>query len=294
MSLGAHLDGPDAVLGMKWIASYPDNVAMGLERASAVVLLNDVATGHPFACLEASRISAARTAASAVLAAGELSDGRRQADGLGICGTGFIADYVYRFLLADGWQPEEVAVFDADGGRARAFADRITEASHRRVRTCSTVDEVVRGSDLMVFATTSPQPYVEASAFSGLTPLVLHISLRDLAPDLVVTAQNVVDDVDHAFGHGTSLGLARASYPEAALATASLHAVMCGKVDVDLSRTRIFSPFGLGMLDVAVGRYVYDRAADAGLLHSVPDFLPGPRPTAAVPAAPHRQEDHRT
>jgi ornithine cyclodeaminase len=291
MSLGAHLDGPEAILGVKWIASYPDNVGRGLERASAVVLLNDAVTGQPFACLEGSRISAARTAASAVLAAGEL--GGRDARSLGICGAGFIADYVYRFLLADGWRPEEVAVFDSDASRGRAFADRITEASHGTARTWPTVAEVVRRSDVMVFATTSPEPYVDASAFSGLTPLVLHLSLRDLAPEVVVTAQNVVDDVGHAFGPGTSLALARARYPRTALATASLYDVMCGAVDVDLSRPRIFSPFGLGMLDVAVARYVYDRAAEAGLLHSVPGFLPEPGPTPAVPAAPLQQEDDR-
>jgi ornithine cyclodeaminase len=293
MSLGAHLDGPEAVLGMKWIASYPGNVGRGLERASAVVVLNDAGTGQPFACLEGSRISAARTAASAVVAAGELGGGRRDVRGLGICGAGFIADYVYRFLLADGWEPEEVAVFDADGSRARAFADRIAGASHGTARACPSVAEVIRGSDVVVFATTSSEPHVDASAFSGLSPLVLHLSLRDLAPEVVAAAQNVVDDVGHAFGPGTSLALAVANYPEASAATASLYDVMCGVVEVDLSRPRIFSPFGLGMLDVAVGRYVYDCAGEAGLLLSVPGFLPGPGPTSAVPAAPNRQEDDR-
>ena len=35
----------------------------------------------------------------------------------------------------------------------------------------------------------------------------------------------------------------------------------------------IFSPFGLGVLDLAVAKYVYDRVAASGELHTVPDFF---------------------
>ena len=59
------LRGEPGVAGIKWIGSFPDNVARNVPRASAVLLLNDFETGYPFACLEAAQISAARTAASA-------------------------------------------------------------------------------------------------------------------------------------------------------------------------------------------------------------------------------------
>ena len=73
IGLPSHLSAPWEVSGIKWIASYPDNIRAGLPRASAVLIINSHEHGYPLACLEASIISAARTAASAVLAARYLS-----------------------------------------------------------------------------------------------------------------------------------------------------------------------------------------------------------------------------
>jgi ornithine cyclodeaminase len=57
------------VAGIKWVASFPDNIQHNVPRASALLALNNPDTSYPYAVLEGSIISAARTAASAVLAA---------------------------------------------------------------------------------------------------------------------------------------------------------------------------------------------------------------------------------
>src|SRR5207249_9643175 len=84
IALPAFLGNGFGVAGLKWIASYPGNVRRGFPRASAVLVLNNYETGYPFAILDSSIISAARTAASAVLAAEWLGGRTRRVQSVGI------------------------------------------------------------------------------------------------------------------------------------------------------------------------------------------------------------------
>jgi ornithine cyclodeaminase/alanine dehydrogenase-like protein (mu-crystallin family) len=46
-----------------------------------------------------------------------------------------------------------------------------------------------------------------------------------------------------------------------------------GRVTVPAGRPAVFSPFGLGVLDLAVAKYVYDEVSRSGDLHVVDDFF---------------------
>src|SRR5436309_13424641 len=121
IALPAFLGDGFGVAGLKWIASYPGNTKRGFPRASAVLVLNNYETGYPFAILESSIISAARTAASAVLAAEWLGGRTRRVQSLGIVGTGFIARYVYEFLIGTGWEIDEVRLYDSSPNEGKKF-----------------------------------------------------------------------------------------------------------------------------------------------------------------------------
>ena len=265
IALPAYIGNGFQVAGLKWIASYPGNIQRGFPRASAVLVLNSYDTGYPFAILESSIISAARTAASAVLAAYWLNGESRRAQSLGIVGTGFIARYVYDFLIDTGWAIEEVRLFDASDLESEKFRNTACRPEHHRTITvASDVNELVRASDLILFTTVASAPHITDPALFEHNPLVLHISLRDLAPEILLRSQNVVDDVEHVMKASTSPHLTEQQTGNRNFVTGTLADIMLGQHSVNRSRPIIFSPFGMGILDVAVGKWVYDQAVAAG------------------------------
>ena len=274
IALPSHLGTPWMTSGLKWVASYPANVARGTPRCSAVVLLNDHAFGFPFACLEGSVISAARTAASAVLAASHLRSGDHRVGTLGIVGAGLIARYVHRFLVGTQWEIGAIQLHDIDPSRAERFAASARAIQpNTEVRIASELPALLKASDLVLFATVAPRPHVHDPQLLAHRPVVLHLSLRDLAPAVLLDAFNIVDDVDHVMRENTSLHLTEQATGRRDFVAGSLAAVITGRCRVDRTRPAVFSPFGLGVLDLAVGKWVYDRAAAAGKLVVIEHFF---------------------
>ena len=274
IALPASIGGPIRVDGLKWISSFPGNVAAGLPRASAVLILNDHDTGYPFACLESSIISATRTAASAALAADRLSLGRPRPTRVGFVGTGLIARYIHSYLVGTGWSFDEVGVHDLAADSATGFADYLRRSGATgRITVHDGAERLIRESDLVVFATVAARPHVHEVSWFEHNPLVLHVSLRDLAPEIVLASCNIVDDVEHCLKADTSPHLAEQLTGRREFLAGTLADVIAGRVEVPADRAVVFSPFGLGVLDLAVGKYVYDQVLRSGELHVVDAFF---------------------
>jgi 2,3-diaminopropionate biosynthesis protein SbnB len=274
IALPASIGGPSRVDGLKWISSFPGNVASGLPRASAVLILNDPVTGYPFAVLESSIISATRTAASAALAADRLSRDRARPQRVGFVGTGLIARYIHTFLAGTGWDFDEIGVHDLSADSAAGFRGYLERSgTGGRITLHDDAESLVRGSDLVVLATVAARPYLHDPGWFAHAPLVLNVSLRDLAPEILLASANIVDDVEHCLKADTSPHLVEQATGNRDFLDGTLDDVMSGRVRVPADRTVVFSPFGLGVLDLAVGRFVHDEIARSGELAVIDDFF---------------------
>jgi ornithine cyclodeaminase len=251
IALPASIGGDIGVDGIKWISSFPENVAAGIPRASAVLILNDHETGYPFACMESSIISATRTAASAAAGADWLSRGRPRPRRVGFIGLGLIARYIHTYLDATGWEFDTVNVHDLSPESTVGFCKYLSRAGAPRMQVHADPEELIRSSDL----------------------LVLHISLRDLSPEIILSSTNIVDDVEHCLKADTSPHLAEKLVGNRDFINGTLADVMAGQVRIPRDRPVVFSPFGLGVLDLAVGKFVHDQVARSGSLHVVDDFF---------------------
>jgi ornithine cyclodeaminase len=270
IGLPAYLGDGFEVAGMKWVASFPGNVARGLERASAVLILNSCATGRPEAILESSLINARRTAASAAAAARALLSGHAP-ERIGLIGTGVINLEIARFLATVFPGSRRFLLFDLDAPRAGRFASQLREAlgtpeAPVEAEVAASLDQVLAACPLVAFATTAIQPHVRDLSACPPGAVLLHVSLRDLAPEAVLPLDNVVDDPDHVCRAQTTMHLAEQ-------ATGGRDFIRCTLADI-LEGTApprrgdgaiaVFNPFGLGVLDIAVGQQVAAWARASG------------------------------
>lgn len=257
IALPAALLGEEPVAGIKWSASNPENIKIGLPRASAVIILNDYETGVPKTCLEGASISAFRTACSAVIGA-EYTVSNKSGVRLGIIGAGYIAQKTLECFLRLQWQIEQVLIHDNVEESAQKFQSAFTNLN---ITIAESYNQVLRNSNLIVLATSSIIPYINNLKDLDHNPTILNISLRDLSSKVILASNNVVDDIDHVLRENTSPHLA---YLETG-STNFIHATIGnlinkGPNNFDANKPIIFSPMGMGILDLNVASCIYQQA----------------------------------
>lgn len=276
-AIPAFLGGGSPAAGMKWIASFPDNIDHGVARASAAVMLNSTATGRPEALISGSLISARRAAASAALATSVLA-GEQDEDGVTLVGCGVRNFEILRFLHMMREDLTEVTVHDVRRRRAEAFAERASwELPGLRVRLEPDRAAALGASTLVSLATTVVTPYLDTRRLRPGT-LVLSTSLRDVLPEAVLAAANVVDDPAQVCHADTSLAVASRMTGDRSFVTTTIGDLLrtgwTGSRDP--GRTTLFTHVGLGMLDLVVAELARGLAVRAGLGVQIDGFLPVP------------------
>lgn len=203
-----YLEG-SATLGLKAVSVIPGNAARGRPTVPATVLLLDGETGAPRAVLEATLLTAVRTAAGSALAADHLAaPGARV---LTVFGAGSQARQHIRMLRAV--RPIEIVrIVARHPDHARTLAAALVGVEARAVVDPRTA---VEGADLVVTATNSPVPVFpgdalgegcHVTAVGAYTP-----ETREVDDDVVRRARIVVDTREGALEEAGDLLLPRAS-----------------------------------------------------------------------------------
>ncbi len=263
IALPGYLGGKKNIAGIKWIASFPENHARGISRASAVMVLNSMETGRPQAFMEGSIISAKRTAASAALACDKLH-ASGDIDTLGIIGCGLINREIVRYI-ASLRNIRSILTFDISPDRAADWAESMREiVADTPIKHTNVVTDLLARCPVVTFATTAVEPTINDLSMCPKGATLLHISLRDLTPDAILMGENVLDDVGHAMRAQTSTHLAKQSEGNSDFLHGTLSQILTGEIlpRDDPDAISIFSPFGLGVLDLTLGSYAYELAVE--------------------------------
>lgn len=279
IALPAWVGSPTESVGIKWISSFPSNLSEGMDRAAAVIVLNSIETGRPLAILEGSVISAKRTVASAALFL-DLCVSERAGVSLCLCGCGNINYELLHFLQKLGYGVKSLRLFDTNRDAARRFASLSPRLvlGDCSIEVCDSPETAVDSADIVSFATTSTVPYFDRVNRLSTNAVVVHLSLRDLTPRAIVLCDNVVDDFQHTAREGTSIAMALAEDAGNMRKCKEIGELLSegGRQTIRAGRSLVFSPFGLGALDIAVGTLILERARRQHVGTHVAQFIPPP------------------
>ena len=134
----------------------------------------------------------------------------------------------------------------------------------------------LRKAEVISFATTAGTPHVFGLSECMPGSTILHVSLRDLAPEVILSCDNVVDDVTHVCRARTSIHLAHQLTANTDFIRCTLPEVLEGTATPKTTpqALTIFSPFGLGVLDLAVAQLVMELASEKSRGTLLKNFLP--------------------
>ncbi len=243
---------------LKWVTSFSGNPARGLPTVTGLVLLSDAEDGRLLALLDASAVTALRTAAAGILAADTLC--RAEASSYAVIGCGVNGAETVRMLVAHGVTP---LVWDVDDARRQFVADRVgarVASSASEALACEVVITVTPGADVL---------YREGSLEAGQ-----HVSLMgtdgpgkaEVALSELERAHVFCDDWEQA-SHGGELAAAVEAGRVARDDVTELGAVLLGEADGRRSAGDItlFDSTGLAIQDLAIAKAALAKAPELGL-----------------------------
>jgi N-[(2S)-2-amino-2-carboxyethyl]-L-glutamate dehydrogenase len=265
IAMPGYVGGEQAMAGIKWIGSKHDNPsARGIERASAVIVLNDPQTHYPIAIMEGGEVSGQRTAGVTVLAAEYLA--REGFSRLALVGCGFIGRLHALGLLESFPSIRQLLLFDLEQDTARRLGTELAERVD--VTVCASAEEAVRGGEVVVPCTVTDTPYIRMDWIAPGT-FVSNISIMDVEAEVYLGVEKLlVDDWEQANREKKTINqLVLAGR----LSREDLHAelgdvVRGARPGRESPDERILlNPMGMAIEDVACAAAVYRQARERGI-----------------------------
>jgi ornithine cyclodeaminase len=242
---------------LKAVVVAPENAARGLDPHQGTVTLFDGDTGVPRAILNASAITAIRTAAVSAVATRALmrTDARR----LAILGTGHQAGpHLEAHRAVHDW-------------------DHVVRWSRTYVEEAATAEEAVRDADVVVTVTSAREPIVERAWLKPGTHITAAGSsiptTRELDSQTMADASLFVDRRESTLNEAGDYlfpmreGLIGPEHIKAELGDVLIGAAPGRESDSELT---VFKSLGLAVEDLAAAEHVLRRAETEGVGSVVP------------------------
>jgi ornithine cyclodeaminase/alanine dehydrogenase-like protein (mu-crystallin family) len=256
------------IMGIKVVSVMPGNHGTEYDAHQGVVLVFETRHGRPLAIVDATSITAIRTAAVSGVATRLLA--RPDAGDLAILGSGTQAGTHLEAMLAV--RPiRRVRVWSRTPQRATAFASRESARRDIPIEVVADARAAVEGADLICTTTASRDPILEGGWIAeGAHVNAVGSSVRtarELDASAIARSRLFVDRLESTVNEAGDFILAR---EEGAVTDAhivgEIGEILAGRLAGRTSPLEItlFESLGLSIEDVASAMHVYERALEAG------------------------------
>ncbi|NDI35415.1 2,3-diaminopropionate biosynthesis protein SbnB [Chengkuizengella sediminis] len=264
IAMPAFVGGEIQMAGIKWIASFPENITKDIPRAHSVVILNEVDTGIPMAMIHTPLISILRTASvSGLMLQQVLKIRKSKKINLGLIGWGPIGYYHYKMCTAVfGDLIKNIYLYDIKG----INESKIDGKEVSKVKIVDTWEEAYLESDVFITCTVSDHRYINLKPKQGA--VLLNVSLRDYQVNVMEQIETiVVDDWEEVCRENTDIENMHLEKGLEKKDTMSLVEVVCDQAltKIDHHKTIMFNPMGMGVFDISTAAYYANLAKNKGI-----------------------------
>jgi ornithine cyclodeaminase len=260
----AYRHGEQGAFGLKAICVFPGNPSIGKDAHQGTVMLFSQETGEPLALMNASQITATRTAAVSAVATRLLA--RPEAEELGIIGAGVQAR-THLVALGCVRSIKRARVACRNPEHATQLVREMQDKVSFPIEVANSNEEAVRDADIIVTATSSHEPVINRawiSAGAHINAIGTHSpQSREIDSATMAAARLFVDRRESALNEAGDYLIAA---KEGAVGPESIVAEV-GEVVIENKKGRtlpteitLFKSLGLAIEDVVCAEYLFRKA----------------------------------
>jgi ornithine cyclodeaminase len=257
------------LMGLKIVSVFPGNHGTEYDSHMGAVIIFETRHGQPLAIMDATEITAIRTAAVSGVATRLLA--REDAGDLAILGSGTQAKtHLEAMLLAR--KIRRVRVWSRNPENGRRFVERESQRHNMPLELSPTVQGAVQGADIICTTTSSPEPILLSQYLSpGCHINAVGSSVpfaRELDTEAVVKSRLFVDRRESTLNEAGDFLIPK---KEGAITDnhilGEIGEILLERVKGRRSREEItlFKSLGLAVEDLASANHIYRKALAGGM-----------------------------
>lgn len=252
------------VVGLKWISMFPENLQRYcLPNVNYYVYVFNSENGLPLGIVNGKDVTTMRTAAEGAVGAKYLS--KRDSSVVGIVGAGVQGRAQLR-ALSNIRKIKKVKVYDFVPQVSQKYAKEMSEEIGLQIEPVNEVKEAIEKMDIVVTCTTAEEPFVKSEWITEgtlITVIGATAHRREICSSVYRKIDKlVVDFIDQALETKQVVVPISDGFLKKEDIYGEIGEIVASKKPgrTNRSETILFQTTGLGLLDVAVTKMLYEKA----------------------------------